>query len=581
MGTPVELSELLGGSDLASNISNLWDTYNNQRNEKVEDWKEVRDYVFATDTSTTSNSTLPWKNSTTLPKLCQIRDNLHSNYISALFPNDNWLKWEAYSREAAVKSKADIILAYMQNKVRVGNFRTEMSKIVYDYIDTGNSFATVKFESRYKEMPDGSKIPDFIGPKVVRISPYDIVFNPLAATFEDSFKVIRSIKTIGELVAMSEQEPDNQYLKDALSKRLFIKNNMASYGKEDWDKAQGYLADGFGSIQEYYQSDYVEILEFYGDIHDADTGEYKTNKVITVVDRAHVIREADIPSWLGHAPIYHAGWRFRPDNLWAMGPLENLIGMQYRMDQLENLKADAMDLAVLPPLVIKGDVEEFDYGPNEEIHIDEAGDISELGKSAQGVITAAQDISLYETRMEQFAGAPSEAMGIRTPGEKTLGEVQALQNAAGRIFQEKITSFEINIVERILNAMLEISARHSSLEDTIRVLDDDLGVQEFINITSADITASGKIRPVGARHFAAQTQLMQNLTQVFSSPLGQMVAPHTSTKQLSKVVEDMLGIHNYAVFEENVAVTEQQELQRQAGQAQEDLMTEMQQPVVE
>ena len=72
-------------------IVRLWDNFHNQRRVKVDEWKELRNYIFATDTRSTSNQTLPWKNSTTIPKICQIRDNLHSNYISALFPNDNWL----------------------------------------------------------------------------------------------------------------------------------------------------------------------------------------------------------------------------------------------------------------------------------------------------------------------------------------------------------------------------------------------------------------------------------------------------------------------------------------------------------
>lgn len=47
----------------------------------------------------------------------------------------------------------------------------------------------------------------------------------------------------------------------------------------------------------------MEILTFYGDFHDQTTGELKTNKMVTVVDRSMVVQEEDIPSWLGHAPI--------------------------------------------------------------------------------------------------------------------------------------------------------------------------------------------------------------------------------------------------------------------------------------
>ena len=48
-----------------------------------------------------------------------------------------------------------------------------------------------------------------------------------------------------------------------------------------------------------------------------------------------------------------AGWRPRPDNLYAMGPLDNLVGMQYRIDHLENLKSDVFDQIAYPILKIR------------------------------------------------------------------------------------------------------------------------------------------------------------------------------------------------------------------------------------
>jgi hypothetical protein len=559
---------------IAREISYLWDNFNQQRRPKIEEWKELRNYVFATDTSKTSNSSLPWKNKTTLPKLCQIRDNLHSNYISALFPNDEWLRWEGYTRDDALLEKAEAIEGYMRNKTRIGHFRTEMSKCLYDYIDYGNAFMTVNFESRFKEAADGSQVPEFIGPKLIRISPLDIVFNPTASSFAESFKIIRSIKTIGELKQMAEDEPDNAYLQEALARRERISKNMDAYTIEDTDKAEGFSLDGYGNLQEYYQSGYVEILEFWGDYHNQQTGDLQRNKVITVVDRSVMIRNADIPSWTGGAPIHHVGWRSRTDNLWAMGPLDNLVGLQYRIDHLENLKADAMDIAVLPPLKVIGEVEQFRYGPGVKIHMDDGGDVQELGKNAQWVITAANEISAIETRMEQYAGAPSEAMGIRTPGEKTAFEVSQLQNAAGRIFQEKITHFEIEGLEPTLNDMLETARRNLDANDVIRVMDDDVGVVKFIEVTREDITASGKIRPMGARHFAAQAQLMQNLNMLMNSAMAERLAPHTSSIALSKLVEDALNIQRYDLFSPNIGVFEQQETQRAVNGAQEELMVD-------
>lgn len=573
---PLELSKVMKRDNEAEYIAYTWDNYHSQRMPKIEEWKELRNYIFATSTRTTTNAKLPWKNSTTLPKLCQIRDNLHSNYISALFPNDEWLKWEGYDKSDSVKKKALAIEAYMSNKARESHFRTEMSKLVYDYIDYGNSFATVDFEYSYVEDEEGNQNAYYVGPKLRRISPLDIVFNPLATTFKDSYKIVRSLKTVGELYEMAKDQPDNKYLEDALKKRSELLKYVNSYGVDDFPKSDGYNVDGFGNYFEYLQSGYVEILEFYGDIFNQETQKLDTNLIITVVDRAWVIRREKNPNWLGHIPIYHVGWRSRPDNLWAMGPLDNLVGLQYRVDHLENLKADAMDLAVLPPLVIAGEVEEFTYGPNAEIHLDENGSVTELARNAQWVIQANNEISYLLSLMEQFAGAPSEAMGIRTPGEKTAFEVQQLQNAAGRIFQEKINTFEMELLEPALNAMLEGSKRNMDKTDVVRVINDDLGITQFMEITKDDITASGKLRPIGARHYAAQAQLMQNLTQLMNSQLAVQLAPHTSSKAMAKLVEDVMGLNRWQLFSPNIAIIEQQETQRLANQASEDLMMEQQ-----
>jgi hypothetical protein len=575
---PLEIREKFEGDKLAEYIANTWAVYNSNRDKKIEQWKELRNYIFATDTTTTSNKSLPWKNSTTLPKLCQIRDNLHSNYISALFPNDDWLKWEAYSQNDATKEKVEAIESYMSNKTREGDFRQETSRILYDYIDYGNAFATVEYESSYRIDSVGKRQPVFIGPKIKRISPLDIVFNPIASSFMDSFKIVRSVKTIGELRLEAQNMPESSYLRQALMKRDKMMAHMGTYGVEEWHKAEGVQVDGFGNYAEYLQSGYVEILEFYGDLHNQETQEAQTGRVVTVIDRLYVIRNEPIPSWLGHAPIYHVGWRTRSDNLWAMGPLDNLVGMQYRIDHLENLKADAMDLAVLPPLVIYGEVEEFVYGPGKEIHVDEGGKIEELGKNLQWVLAAETAIERLEQRMEMYAGAPREAMGIRTPGEKTAFEVQQLENASGRIFQEKINSFEIQLLEKALNAMLEISRRTMDSEDVIRVMDNDIGVQKFRKISKEDITAAGNLRPIGARHFAAQAQLLQNVTAIFNSNMANAVAPHLSGKNLAKLLEEALNLRRYSLFTPNAAIFEQQETARLSQQAQEDLAVESQTP---
>lgn len=576
-----ELTRMLQPESEADWVSQLWDRYNNQRQGWIQEKKELRDFLFATSTETTSNNSLPWKNSTTLPKLTQIRDNLHSNYLSALFPNDSWLRWEGYSNDDNTKQKAEAIEAYMSNKTREGNFRSMNSRLLYDFIDYGNVFAMPIYEERFKEDRLGNKVPAYIGPNVLRISPLDIVFNPLAPSFDKTWKIVRSVKSIGELAELALAEPDNKAWADTVARRQEIRKSAGAYTREDFDKATGFSADGFGSMYEYLTGDSVEILEFYGDFFNSETGRLEKDQVITVIDRAFVARHEAIPGWLGGTPIHHVGWRLRPDNLWAMGPLDNLVGMQYRIDHLENLKADAQDLVVHPPLKIIGEVEQFVWGPGVEIHIDEQGDVVPLNANLNGVINAANEIQMLEARMEQYAGAPREAMGIRSPGEKTAFEVSQLQNAAGRIFQEKITMYETEFFEKLLNGMLEMARRNMETSEIVRVLDDELSVQSLLTVTQEDITASGVLRPIGARHFAAQAQLLQNLSGIFNGAIGQIIAPDVSRKSLTSLVEDVLGLERFGLFKTNVAVLENQETQQLAARAQEQAEVELETPTEE
>lgn len=570
-----ELGRYLTQDDMAAAITNMWVTYNNQRRAWLEEKKEIRDYVFATDTSTTSNGALSWKNSTTLPKLCQIRDNLHSNYLSALFPNDNWLRWQGYSMEDSLVEKAENIEAYMSNKTRIGGFRSVMSKCLLDYIDTGMAFGFPAFENRMKTLPAGTVVPSFVGPVARRISPYDIVFNPLADSFENTPKIVRSLKTLGELKKLAMTEPDQSHWEDVLKRREEIRTRFAGYSMEDFDKAAGYCADGFGNMREYLLGEAVEILEFYGDYHNAETGVLETDKIITIVDRCMVVRDGKMPEWYNGSAIVAVGWRDRPDNLWAMGPLDNLIGLQYRLDHLENLKADAMDLLVHPMLKVIGRVEEFSWEPGGEIHVfDNASDVQEMGMGTQGVFAAAQDMQGIEDHMELYAGAPREAMGVRSPGEKTAFEVQELSNAGSRIFQEKITHFEIEFMEKLLNMMLETAQRNMEFTDVVRVYDNDVGAEIFKSLTVDDITANGLLRPVGARHFAKKSQDLQNLTQVLNTGVGQIVAPHTSALEMTRFINDTLGLSGYEIFKANVAIEEQKNTQTSLDQAQNELVRE-------
>jgi hypothetical protein len=363
---------------------------------------------------------------------------------------------------------------------------------------------------------------------------------------------------------MIDKDPSKKYWQAVIDKMMYARAAIRS-ADSAYNKADGFIADGFTSIQQYYESDYVEVLTFYGDIFDYNENKLHSDRIITVVDRAYVLDNQENPSWLGHAPIFMSGWRPRPDNLYAMGPLDNLVGMQYRIDHLENLKADVFDQIAYPVMKIRGDVEDFDFAPGSRIYLGEEGDVAYLQPDGTA-LQADLQIQLLENKMEEMAGAPRQAMGIRTPGEKTAFEVQSLQNSASRIFEHKTAHFERTFLEPIMNAMLEVARRNMNMSDTIRVLDDATGAILFRSITKDDITAKGKIVPVGARHFAERARRVQNLTQLYQLKLADpTIAPHLSGKEMAKIMAEELG--EPRLYGENISVIEQLETQQTVQEA--------------
>tara|TARA_R110000803_G_scaffold118188_1_gene186599 strand:+ start:3041 stop:4870 length:1830 start_codon:yes stop_codon:yes gene_type:complete len=569
-GKTVDIDQIIDGKEaFAEAIATQYTEWEMLRRSWIDEKKELRNYIFATDTTKTTNSKLPWKNSTTIPKICQIRDNLHANYMAALFPNDDWLNWEAEDREGANGEKRNVIESYMKNKTRVAQFRRVVSQLVLDYIDYGNCFSSIEYFDETRIDPiTNEEYPGFVGPKPIRISPYDIVFNPLAPDFDSAPKIIRSIKSIGELKVELEENPEKGYLNDVLDVMINNRAKVQAISSNDMAKSEGLQIDGFSSIHHYYSSNYVELLEFVGDIYDQTEGKLYKDYIITVADRTHIIRKIPNPTWR-KSTIRHVGWRIRPDNLYAMGPLDNLVGMQYRIDHLENLKADVFDLIAHPVMKIKGFVEEFDYGPGERIFVGDDGDVEFMRPDASA-LAADNQIDRLEQKMEELAGAPKQAMGMRTPGEKTAFEVQSLQNAAGRIFQNKISYFEQMFLEPLLNDMLETARRNMNGKDIVKSIDNDLGVQIFQDITRDDLLAKGRIYPMGARHFAAKANMIQNLTQLSSSPLGQdpSISVHISGKKMAKLIEELLDLEKFNLVQDNIRVFEQQETQQLINSAQ-------------
>jgi hypothetical protein len=301
-----------------------------------------------------------------------------------------------------------------------------------------------------------------------------------------------------------------------------------------------------------------------------ETGKLMRNYRIVVVDRKHIVSAEPIQSPNGSQLIYRSGWEARPDNLMAMGPLNRLVGMQYKLDKLENMRADIFDRIANPDVVEVGDVEFYGVrgAPGGRYVVDENGDVRYLRPDTT-ILNADFQIQSTMLIMEEMAGSPRNATGFRTPGEKTKFEVQVLDNGGNRIFREKTKNFEKEFVEEVLNDMIMLGRDNIGETDMVSTQGTEFDIQKFLSVNAEDLNISGKLRARGSSLFAEKANALQNLTTLLNNPnLLQMINAHTSRIALYKAVEDLAELKAFNLFLPNIGVQEDQATAKIANQAQ-------------
>ena len=155
--------------------------------------------------------------------------------------------------------------------------------------------------------------------------------------------------------------------------------------------------------------------------------------------------------------------------------------------------------------------------------------------------------------------------------------MQELQNAAGRLFQQKITYFEEHFVEPLLNQMLASARLNINALEIVKVLGDDFAIQEFLKITPEVLSQKGKLYPIGARHFAKEAQVVQNIIGLVNSGAYQdpAVSAHISGLKIAQLMEESMGLDKFELVTKNIRIAETQKTQKIATQATEENVTEV------
>lgn len=562
-----EIHELQQPDSLASAIANKFTGWESARDRWYRNAKETLENLYATSTRDIYNQSKETDNCTHIPKLTQIRDMIITYYLDAMFSLPDYVDWEAYDSESIDFETRTTLKSVCKQMVEDSQFKPIIRELVEDYVDYGNAFATA-INVRETLVNNDQYSIIYEGPKAVRIDPMSIYFDPLAVNFAKAPKIIRTIKTLGELMVEAEEMPEQaaeykEALNKALEKRTKIRNELA-LNAGDSIKDDICSIAGLGSWSEYYNSDTVELLTFYGDLYDIENNKLHKNTRIVVMDRSTVLLEESIKNHGFNCNIFKAGWRDRKDNLWSMSPLDNVKGMQFMVDFLENKRADVFNYISNPVVVKRGDVEmPEDIYPGCEIGVDADSDVSFLRPDATA-LQADLYVDRYMRLMEEMVGAPREAMGFRSPGEKTAFEVSQLNTASSRLFNEKTRKFETEMLEPLLTLMLRIFLSNPNRTVKIRNVQED-GTVMFDEINLDDLSSQGRFVAMGSNTYTEKARIAQTLMQIYNSGIvsDPLVFNYFDPQIIAKAIAYTTGLDSWqGILKENARTNAELDLAR-------------------
>jgi hypothetical protein len=557
---------------LANEIALYKHEWNSVRTSACDMWAEIDSYIHATDTSMLEGGEF-FDHKTFIPIISEIHEDLIAIIFSTVFPHEDWLSWKGYDAKAIATEKRRKLISMIKQVHALNGFSTTFRKVIDDLVRYGNCFVKVDFVNE-TEMEEGEIVTGFLGPKPVRISPYDIVFNPTFSEFKKTPKIITSLLPTGEFKEFIDNLGAKSEIDDAKLSLLLNRRAGASTDNSDRYKDAQYLPAGFGTIKEYYTSGMIELLWFYGDIYDEETQKVHKGRCVIVVDGNTVVYDGFEPK----TKIFKGSWKPRPDSLWSQGPLDNLIGINYMINHRENSKNDSIDKFANPDRAYVGDVEEiYDEVTGQTKYImPEGGSVQDIVPDAT-VLTYDNQITMHTEMARRAARIPQQLTGFKTSGEKTAFEVQNLNDGAFRGFINKAMQFEEDVIEPCVTAELRVARENFST--VISVLEEDEeGIISVLEVTEEDLSSNGKLIPFGARRFARNLQQLAALQNLQQSGMYQIFGKHFNTYDLARVWETLNGFENYQVIKKFAAIDEAMEEEEATMLAQQEMEQSMSQP---
>ena len=423
-------------------------------------WTELHDFAMQTDTSDTSNAT-SWKNNIAVPVIPYILDVLTAQYYRILFPQKDW--FEVVPHDILKNAqKAKFVKAYLLRQFAQLNVQPKLREVIRETVLYGNSLCGF--------VEQGGKLV-FVKPPI-----QDWCRDVFAQNFDNSFLACRFRVPYASLFSLYPEDKVRRMgdiYKDSELYTSWLKNRNLMI-----EKYNPFLTDRLN------QRGFAELIYFYGDFYNEETQEILKDRLIIVGNGTTILYNEECLD----KPFVQAQYRETLDDGYGTG-LENLTGIAWHINKLQNNIADVMDIIANPICVVKSENDvKFNYVPNAQIQMSREDSIEFISPD-HSVLNQYKQIDFLFEMAKKVSGAQEEKIGQRQPGEKTATEVTLLSQGADNLFEHFAKQFEYFVIIPLLKKAYRMFVENVTKQGQMpfTYFDQTSGMNESIIFTAGEL----------------------------------------------------------------------------------------------
>lgn len=534
---------------LADYVLNKLELFRNAREEVEESWLEcwakylntpnAESNVRASAIKRVGDVETEWRHHLTGAKAYEAVETIVGYLMAATFPNRDWFGVDPTGPHTDDNLLlARLIKKHVTDKLDESGFKSQWAVFLRQLVITGTSVVALPWRTdtetghrrvKINVMDDEDDKGEYANeeyvynvydaPAIEVLDVFDCYVDPSSTNPNKGAFIRKLTKSKGELLELIK---DGVYDIDPL-KVINRRDDSSGLDTSSSRKSNLQTFEGL-QTQSWSPCELVELIEYWGDVYDDDTGECDCNMVVTLMDN-EVISSEPSPFWCGK-PFIIGTYSMTGHSPYGFGGIQPVLGLLHQLDIVTNQRLDNLELAINNMWTLKSDgvlqPDDVYTEPGRVFQVSDHGDLQPLASQSQSWAVTYQEAGLLEQTVDKSFGTGNYiSSNQQRSGERvTATEVAAVRDAGGNRLSTVHKHIEETALIPFLGKLFSLIHQFTVEPVMVRVAGDGADEYGYWELEPTDFNMPVKLRPVGSDNVIERKAYVQSRLEFVQAVSG-------------------------------------------------------------